>query len=63
MTTDVLGTAVVPNLPFERSDGTPIRIDTDYLGKKRNNANPSPGPFEDPGAGPLRLKVWPLMSR
>ena len=37
---------------------SPITIDTDYFGKKRNKENPTAGPFERPGKGDLRLKVW-----
>jgi alpha-N-arabinofuranosidase len=58
VTTERLGRAVIPNLPYERPDGTPIRITTDYFGKKRNESNPTPGPFENPGTGELSLKVW-----
>jgi len=58
VTTDLLGKASVPNLPFEHADGTPYRIGTDYFGKKRNETNPTPGPFENPGQGDLKLRVW-----
>jgi len=58
VTTDLLGKAAIPNLPYERPDGTPIRVNTDYFGKNRNEANPTPGPFENPGTGPVFLKVW-----
>ncbi len=58
VTTDLLGKAAIPNPPYEQPDGTPIRIDTDYFGKSRNEANPTPGPFENPGQGDIRLKVW-----
>lgn len=58
VTTALLGKAVIPNLPFEQPDGKPIRIDTDYLGKKRNPSNPTPGPFEHSGTGDLNIKVW-----
>ena len=57
VTTELLGKAVVPNLPYEQPDGTPRRINTDYFGKQRNEANPTPGPFENPGTGSLTLKV------
>ena len=57
VTTETLGQAAIPNLPYERPDGTPIRINTDYIGKRRDEADPTPGPFENPGDGPLRLKV------
>ena len=58
VTTELLGKAAIPNLPYQRPDGTPIRIDTDYFGKQRSEANPTPGPFENPGQGELQLKVW-----
>ncbi len=63
VTSEALGKAAIPGLPFERPDGAPIRIDTDYFGKKRDAANPSPGPFEAPGAGRLSIRVWPVQSK
>lgn len=47
----LLGQAAIPNLRFERADGSPIRIDTDYSGRVRNPDNPFPGPFECPAGG------------
>jgi alpha-N-arabinofuranosidase len=58
VTTELLGKASIPNAPYERSDGAPICIDTDYFGKKRNAAGPRPGPFENPGSGPISPRVW-----
>jgi alpha-N-arabinofuranosidase len=58
VTTALLGRAVIPDLPYEQPNGKPIRIDSDYLGKSRSASNPTPGPFERPGTGDLRLKVW-----
>jgi alpha-N-arabinofuranosidase len=58
VTTGLLGKAAIPNLPYERPDGSPVRVDTDYFGKPRSAANPTPGPFENPGQGHLTLKVW-----
>lgn len=59
VTTDMLGKAVIPNLPYEKPDGSPLRVDTDYFGKKRNEKNPFAGPFENPAVGKqLTLKVW-----
>jgi alpha-L-arabinofuranosidase len=58
VTTERLGKASIPNLPWEQLDGAAIRVNTDYSGKPRNEANPLPGPFENPGAGRLVLKVW-----
>ena len=60
VTTELLGLAAIPNLPYENPDGTPIRIDTDYFGKKRTTGNPFPGPFELPEGGKQTLKVWPV---
>jgi alpha-N-arabinofuranosidase len=57
VTTELLGKASIPNLPYERPDGTPIRVNSDYLGKQRSEANPTPGPLENPGAGALTVKV------
>jgi alpha-N-arabinofuranosidase len=58
ITTELLGNARIPDLPYENPDGSPVKIDTDYFRKPRNPANPTPGPFENPGDGPARLKVW-----
>jgi len=60
VTSALLGRALVPDLPFENPDGTPIVLDKDYFGKARNAANPSPGPFEIAAGGTQRIKVWPL---
>ena len=58
VTTATLGRAVVTGLPYERADGRPFRIDMDYMGKNRSDSNPTPGPFERPGQGELKFKVW-----
>lgn len=60
VTTEGLGRAKVPDLPYEQPDGSPYRLDSDYLGGKRNAANPSPGPFELVKSGETTLRVWPL---
>jgi alpha-N-arabinofuranosidase len=58
VTTKLLGLAAIPNLPYEQWDGKPICINTDYLGRSRNEPNPTPGPLENPGEGHLKIKVW-----
>ena len=58
VTTKLLDKAVIPALPYENVDGSPVRIDTDYFGKPRNAANPTAGPFEAPEGGKLSRKVW-----
>ncbi len=39
--------------------GTPYRLDTDHFGRRRNSANPAPGPFRFPAGKMLRLQLWP----
>jgi len=63
VTSALLGIAQLPKLPFENPDGSPLRLDTDYFGKKRNVENPFPGPFNAPAKQQQLLKVWPLPSR
>ena len=58
VTSERLGKAIIPNLPYEQPDGSAIRVNTDYFGKPRNESNPMPGPFENPGAGRIAMKVW-----
>jgi alpha-N-arabinofuranosidase len=58
VTTALLGKARVPSLGYENPEGTPLIVNTDYLGKKRNKTRPSPGPFENYSEGPFRVRVW-----
>ena len=58
VTAELLGKTRIPGLPYENPNGSPLKIDTDYFGNPRNPANPTPGPFENPGAGHVTLKVW-----
>lgn len=58
ITTEILGKAGNPDLPFVQPDGTPYRLDKDYSGEKRNIKNPSPGPFEKIKNGTMTIKVW-----
>ncbi len=44
ITTELLGRAKVPDLPYEQPDGSPWKIDTDYLGKTRPEQEPHPRP-------------------
>ncbi|MGW8257203.1 MAG: right-handed parallel beta-helix repeat-containing protein [Thermoguttaceae bacterium] len=63
VTTEFLGKAAIPNLPYERPDGSPLSVDVDYFGRTRSTANPFPGPFELPQGGTQLLKVWPIANR
>jgi len=58
VTTRLLGKARIPALPYVNPDDSPLKIDTDYFGKRRGKSNPLPGPFEKPGTGALTLRVW-----
>ena len=51
MTTELLGRAKIPDLPFEKPDGSSYKLDTDYFGKMRNAESPFPGLFELPACG------------
>lgn len=57
--TAMLGKAKIPDQAFESPDGSPLRIDTDYFGKKRLSNKPFPGPFESPSEPTREIKVWP----
>lgn len=61
VTTELLGKAIVPDLPYLDFDGSPIKLDMDYFGKKRGE-NPAAGPFENPGSGTVKVKVWPAQN-
>ena len=58
VTTELLGKTAIAELPYENAGGSPLKVDTDYFGKHRDTTRPTAGPFENPGSGPLVLKVW-----
>ena len=58
VTTELLGETIISECVFESPDGSPIKLDRDYFGNKRNEENPSPGPFEIESSGKQRFKVW-----
>jgi hypothetical protein len=55
VTTERLGKARIPKFAFEHPDGSPLVIGADFFNRRRNAANPTAGPFENPGKGELRL--------
>jgi len=59
VTTAVLGKAQIPDCAYENADGSALRIDSDYFGKRRDRKAPFPGPFEPPREGAQTIKVWP----
>src|SRR5690606_33186819 len=44
--TDLLGSTYHAEMKFEHPDGTPYRLDADFFGNKRPDADVTPGPFE-----------------
>lgn len=58
VTSALLGKTAISNLPYERPDGAPLTVDTDYFGKRRSPSNPAPGPFASHTPGLLILKIW-----
>lgn len=60
ITGEMLGKVVIPDLPFENTDGSALKIVSDYFGISRNSANPSPGPIETWINGKQTIKVWPV---
>jgi hypothetical protein len=59
VTSEILGKAIIPNLPYEQPDGTPYRLDTDHFGNERSSGSPYPGPFHELAEGTQTIKVWP----
>jgi len=60
--TDILLNAPIAELPYVNPDDSPIIINTDYYGNKRNSDNPSPGPFEITKSGKQTFQVWPAFG-
>ncbi|MGN1264436.1 MAG: carbohydrate-binding protein [Muribaculaceae bacterium] len=56
--TSTLEKAQIPDQAFTNPDGSPFKIDYDYLGTKRKGSNPYPGPFEVKRSGKIEWKVW-----
>jgi alpha-N-arabinofuranosidase len=59
VTTAKLGQTKVSGCAFENPDGSALRINTDYFGRKRDRQNPFPGPFEKMADTQTAFKVWP----
>ena len=51
-----LGITRLSNYPYEAADGSPLRIDRDFLGKERSLQAPHVGPFENSSI--QKLLVW-----
>lgn len=58
VTTALLGKTAIAGLAYEQPDGSPVCVNSDYFGRSREKGNPTPGPFQNPGSGRLKIKVW-----
>ena len=56
--TSTLEKAQIPNQAFTNPDGSPLKIDYDFLGTKRKGSNPYPGPFEVKRSCTTEWKIW-----
>lgn len=54
--TDRLGKAKLPKQAFDQPDGSPIEVDTDYLGTPRSQ-HPTPGAIEHVEKGNMKIKI------
>lgn len=63
VTSKSLKKTAISNLLFENPDGSVIRIEQDYLGKKRSSVNPSPGPFEILNNKKQHIEIWPTKNK
>lgn len=57
VTTDSLGIAFEPELPYEQPDGTPLCIENDFFGNARPAGKMTVGPFEGIVSGLNKIKV------
>lgn len=59
ITSENLGIAFQPEVPFVNVDGSDIRIDTDILGSPRDTENPMVGPLENLAPGKShKIRIW-----
>ena len=63
VTSELLGVAKIPGLPYVRGDGTAYRLTTDYHGDPRDVGNPFPGPFAARGFGTVLLEMLSFPPR
>ncbi|MBT3191046.1 MAG: carbohydrate-binding protein [Verrucomicrobia bacterium] len=60
VTSDLLGLAKVSNQRFEQPNGAAYRLDTDYVGNRRNADCPEAGPFSSTQTKNKPLRLWPI---
>ncbi len=57
VTSALLGRAKRSDCAYEAPDGSPLQVDADYFGRRRESANPTPGPFADLKGEPIRIHI------
>ncbi len=55
---DLLGRAAIPRLPYTDVDGSALLFDRDYFGNPRDAVRPTAGPFENLREQEIELRVW-----
>jgi hypothetical protein len=63
VTTALLGKAKISNAAYVNPDGSPLKLDTDYFGKKHAGEKPLAGPFAAAMDGRREIEVWPMGLR
>jgi hypothetical protein len=58
ITGNQFGKTEISQLPFENPDGSIVKINQDYFGKKRNKSKIIPGPFSTIGEHNITIKIW-----
>jgi alpha-L-arabinofuranosidase len=58
VSTELLGSARVPDLPYVQPNGQPYLLNHDWFGVKRDADKPFPGPFEAASFVDGAVKVW-----
>jgi len=56
VTTDLLGKTYHAEMRFEHPDGMPYRLDSDFFGTRRPDADVMAGPFELTGNGAVEFE-------
>ena len=59
VSTEILGQTKIGGLRYEQSDGSALKLGTDYFGKARDRNRSTRGPFEGLPAARTKLVVWP----
>lgn len=57
VTTDLLGKTYHADMKYEQPDTTPYRLDSDFFGEKRPDADITPGPFELTENGTVEFEI------